>query len=138
VAHTPQQHQNPYRSPGALADTRGKLGWLAMLVVLWPIVMAAVGSVIGFFLGRLSPDGVDPKVWNPGTGALVGAGVLALVGLVIGIRKASALRRRLDSIHARREELRHELERLGHGRGDLGDDDADADAGDLATDGRAP
>jgi hypothetical protein len=111
VDHTLSEHENPYQSPGAAADARGKLGWLVMLLILWPIVMAAVGSIVGYFVGRLAPDDVDPEVWNPGVGALVGAGAFALAGLAIGARKATALRGRLDQIHARREELRQEIER---------------------------
>ena len=102
---------NPYQSPGAAADARGKLGWLIMLAILWPIVMAAVGSIVGYFLGRLTPDGVDRETWNPGTMAAGGAATFALIGIAIGLRKASGLRRRLDEIHMRREELRQELER---------------------------
>ena len=45
---------------------------------------AAVGSIIGYFVGRLAPDDVNPRVWNPGMGALIGAGAFALVGLAIG------------------------------------------------------
>lgn len=105
------EHVNPYQSPGAAADSRGKLGWLVMLLILWPIVMAAVGSIIGYFVGRLAPDDANPRVWNPGMGALIGAGAFALAGLAIGARKASAIRVRLDQIHARREELRQEIER---------------------------
>jgi hypothetical protein len=111
VDHTLSDHGNPYQSPGAAADARGKLGWLVMLLILWPIVMAAVGSIVGYFVGRLAPGGADPEVWNPGVGALIGAGVFALAGLAIGARKATALRGRLDQIHARREELRQEVER---------------------------
>jgi hypothetical protein len=106
-----------------------------MLVVLWPIVMAAVGSIIGFFVGRLSPEGVDPQVWNPGMGALIGASVFAVFGLIIGIRKALALRSRLDAIYARRDELRHELERLSRGAAKL-PSDTELDNG-LPSDGRA-
>jgi hypothetical protein len=111
VDHTISEHGNPYQSPGAAADARGKLGWLVMLLILWPIVMAAVGSIIGYFVGRLAPGNADPQVWNPGVGALIGAGAFALAGLAIGARKASALRGRLDQIHARRDELRQEIER---------------------------
>jgi uncharacterized membrane protein len=132
-----KEHANPYKSPGAAADARGKLGWLIMLLVLWPIVMAAVGSIVGFFAGRLSPDGVDPQLWNPGVGALVGTGVFALVGLVVGIRKANALRDRLDEIHARREELRHEVDRRQAAGGREITTDQRNSAGDLTTDGHA-
>jgi hypothetical protein len=111
VDHTLSEHGNPYQSPGGAADARGKLGWLIMLLILWPIVMAAAGSIIGYFVGRAAPDDVDPEVWNPAIGALIGAGAFALAGLAIGARKASALRGRLDQIHARREELRQEVER---------------------------
>jgi hypothetical protein len=111
VDHTLSEHGNPYQSPGAAADARGRLGWLVMLLILWPIVMAAVGSIVGYFVGRLAPADADPEVWNPGVGALIGAGVFALAGLAIGARKATALRGRLDQIHARREELRPEVER---------------------------
>jgi hypothetical protein len=142
VVDSTTEHRNPYRSPAAAADSRSKLGWLAMLVVLWPIVMAAVGSIIGFFVGRMSPEGIDPQVWNPGTGALAGAGVFALFGLVIGIRKASGLRHRLDTIHARREELRLEVERLERERlGRTGTADRESEnqsGGGLTSDGRAP
>jgi hypothetical protein len=110
VDHTLSEHGNPYQSPGAAADARGKLGWLVMLLILWPIVMAAVGSILGYFVGRLAPGDANPQVWNPGVGALIGAGAFALAGLAIGARKASALRGRLDQIHARREELRQEIE----------------------------
>jgi hypothetical protein len=96
--------------------------------------MAAVGSIIGFFVGRMSPEGVDPKAWNPGMGALAGAGVFAVLGLIIGIRKASALRGRLDAIHARREELRHEMERLARAERVGGSESEDG----LASDGQAP
>ena len=131
------EHANPYQSPGAVADSRGKLGWLIMLAILWPIVMAAVGSIIGFCLGRLAPEGIDRNVWNPGAMALVGAAVFAVAGIVIGIRKAITLRGRLDEIHSRREELRQELERRranaeakpGRGR---------SQNNDWAPDGRAP
>ena len=102
---------NPYQSPGAAADARGKLGWLIMLAILWPIVMATVGSIVGFFIGRLAPEGVDGRIWNPATLALGGAGLFALAGIVIGIRKASLLRRKLDEIHMRRDDLRREMER---------------------------
>jgi hypothetical protein len=111
VDHTLSEHCNPYQSPGAAADARSKLGWLVMLLILWPIVMAAVGSIVGYFVGRLAPDDANPQVWNPGIGALIGAGAFALAGLAIGACKASALRGRLDQIHARREELRQEMER---------------------------
>jgi hypothetical protein len=103
--------RNPYKSPGAVSDARGKLGWLIMLVILWPIVMGAVGSILGYFAGRLLPQGVDPATWNPGVGALAGTILFVVLGLLIGIRRASALRGRLDDIHARREELRQEVER---------------------------
>jgi hypothetical protein len=103
------EHNNPYQSPGAVTDARGKFGWLVMLLILWPIVMAAVGSIIGFFVGRLAPEGANQRVWNPATGALAGAGVFAAAGLAIGVRKASMLRGRLEQIHARREELRQEM-----------------------------
>ncbi len=72
---------NPYRSPGAAADRRGKLGWLVMLVILWPIVMAATGSILGFFIGRIAPANADPELWNAGQGALVGAWYLRRRGL---------------------------------------------------------
>jgi uncharacterized membrane-anchored protein YhcB (DUF1043 family) len=111
VADSEPDLRNPYSSPAAAADARGKLGWLVMLLLLWPTVMAAVGCIIGFFLGRLTPEGVDPRLWNPGVGALAGAALLAVIGVVIGIRKATRLRRRLDEIHARRQELRFEMER---------------------------
>ncbi len=102
---------NPYRSPGAAADRRGKLGWLVMLVILWPIVMGATGSILGFFVGRIAPENADPELWNPGKGALVGALVFATAGVVIGVRKAGHLRQQLDAIHARREEMRIEVDR---------------------------
>jgi hypothetical protein len=124
VDHTLSEHDNPYQSPGAAADARGKLGWLVMLLILWPIVMAAVGSIIGYFVGRLAPDDANRRIWNPGVGALAGAGVFALAGLAIGLRKASFIRGRLDQIHARREELRQEIERRL----------ADSDRGDSASD----
>ena len=130
-------HRNPYQSPGAVADARAKLGWLVMLLILWPIVMASVGSIIGFFVGRLAPDRVDPRIWNPGTVALGGACLFAAVGLAIGARKASVLRGRLEQIHARREELRLEVERrLGNGADKTGLDSSDR--GDWARDERAP
>jgi hypothetical protein len=106
-----------------------------MLLILWPIVMAAVGSIVGYLVGRLAPDDANPAVWNPGVGALIGAGVFALAGLAIGARKASALRGRLDEIHARREELRQEIERR------LADSEAAELAGDSngrASDEQAP
>ena len=59
MEHTLSEPGNPYQSPGAAADARGKLGWLVMLLVLWPIVMAAVGSIIGYFVGRLAPRTAD-------------------------------------------------------------------------------
>ena len=131
------EHANPYQSPGAVADSRGKLGWLIMLAILWPIVMAAVGSIIGFCLGRLAPADVDQRVWNPGTLALSGAAVFAVAGILIGIRKAVTLRRRLDEIHCRREELRQELERRrADAAGKLGRDGRESN--DWAPDGRAP
>jgi hypothetical protein len=108
-----------------------------MLAILWPIVMAAVGSIIGFCLGRLAPDSLDQRVWNPGIMALGGAAVFALIGIVIGIRKAMTLRRRLDEIHSRREELRGELERR---RADAGGKAGrgGSENNDWAPDGRAP
>jgi hypothetical protein len=115
VDPTQNQPPNPYRSPAGLAEARGKLGWLVMLLLLWPIVMATVGTIIGFFVGRLSPHGFDPRFWNPATLALAGGGVFAVFGLVIGIRKVSILRQRLEEIHRRREELRHEMERRASG-----------------------
>jgi hypothetical protein len=127
VDHSLSEHANPYQSPGAVADARGKLGWLVMLAILWPMVMGAVGSIIGFCLGRLAPDGVDRTIWNPGTLAIGGAAIFAMIGIVIGIRKAVTLRRRLDEIHSRREELRQEMERIrsdserARGRGDDND-----------------
>jgi len=124
--------QNPYKSPGAASDARGKLGWLVMLLVLWPIVMGAVGSILGFFAGRLSPQGVDPAVWNPGIGALAGTVLFAILGLLIGIRRASTLRGRLDDIHARREELRQEMERR------LADTGTKTETTGRAPDGRVP
>ncbi len=125
---------NPYQSPGAAADARGKLGWLVMLAILWPIVMAAVGSIVGFFVGRLAPEGVDGRLWNPATLALGGAAVFALVGVVIGLRKAAVLRRKLHEIHMRREDLRRETERrLAASRGQ-----ADWGRSERATDGRVP
>jgi hypothetical protein len=135
VDHTLSEHGNPYQSPGAAADARGKLGWLVMLLILWPIVMAAVGSILGYFVGRLAPGDANPQVWNPGVGALIGAGAFALAGLAIGARKASALRGRLDQIHARREELRQEIEQR------LADSEAAESAGDSngwASDEQAP
>ena len=131
------EHTNPYQSPGAAADARGKLGWLVMLAILWPIVMAAVGSIIGYFVGRLAPEGFDQRVWNPGAMALGGAAVFALVGIVIGIRKASRLRRRLDEIHMRREELRQEMERR-LAAGGRRDSRGMSENSDWAPDGRAP
>jgi hypothetical protein len=135
VEHTLSEPGNPYESPGAAADARGKLGWLVMLLILWPIVMAAVGSILGYFVGRLAPDDADRQVWNPGVGALIGAGAFALAGLAIGARKATALRGRLEQIHARREELRQEIERR------LGDNEAAESARDSngrASDEHAP
>jgi uncharacterized membrane protein len=137
VDRSVSEHTNPYQSPGAAADARGKLGWLVMLAILWPIVMAAVGSIIGYFLGRLAPDGIDRRTWNPGTMALGGAALFALVGIVIGLRKASRLRRRLDEIHMRREELRQEMERrLADADGKTGR--GRSESNDWAPDGRAP
>jgi hypothetical protein len=138
VQNPSAQPTNPYKSPGAASDARGKLGWLVMLLVLWPIVMAAVGSIVGFFAGRLAPAGVDPQIWNPGVGALVGTGVFALIGLLIGIRKASALRGRLDEIHARREELRHEVERRQAAGERANPASEQGSTSDLSTDGQAP
>jgi hypothetical protein len=102
---------NPYRSPGAAADARGKLGWLVMLLILWPIVMAATGSILGFFVGRMAPANADPELWNPAMGAMIGAAVFAAAGVVVGVRKAGHLRQQLDAIHARREEMRIEVDR---------------------------
>ena len=82
-----------------------------MLVILWPIVMAATGSIIGFFVGRIAPANADPELWNPGMGALVGAVVFAAAGVIVGVRKAGHLRHQLDAIHARREEMRREVDR---------------------------
>jgi hypothetical protein len=114
VEQSASESANPYRSPAAAAEARGKVGWLAMLLVLWPIVMASVGCIIGFFIGRLASNQADPEVWNPATMALGSASVFAVVGLLIGARKASVLRGKLDVIHNRREELRHEMQqRLG-------------------------
>ncbi|MEX2141712.1 MAG: hypothetical protein WD894_20775 [Pirellulales bacterium] len=128
---------NPYQSPGWAADARGKLGWLVMLAILWPIVMAAVGSIIGYFLGRLAPEDMDQRIWNPGTTALGGAAVFALIGIVIGLRKASMLRRQLEEIHLRREELRQEMERRrADGSGKTGR--GRSESNDWAPDGRAP
>jgi len=107
-----QNHDsNPYRSPEALADSRSRLGWLVTLVILWPIVMAMTGSIIGFFAGRLTFENIDIDVWNPAIGALSGAVLFAAIGFCIGFRKAKHLRGRLDEIHARREEIRQELRR---------------------------
>jgi hypothetical protein len=111
MAQSGAEGSNPYGSPGAAEDRRGKLGWLVMLVILWPIVMAATGSIIGFFVGRIAPANADPELWNPGTGALVGAVVFAAAGVIVGVRKAGHLRHQLDAIHARREELRQEVDR---------------------------
>jgi hypothetical protein len=47
--------------------------------------------------------------------ALSGAVIFAIAGLVIGVRKAAMLRLRLEEIHARREELRREMERRAGG-----------------------
>ncbi len=102
---------NPYRSPEARADARARLGWLVMLVILWPIVMAATGSLLGFFAGRLTFENIEPNAWNPAIGALFGALLFAVAGFFIGFRKALRLRARLDEIHARREEIRQELRR---------------------------
>lgn len=107
----PADAANPYQSPGAASDARGKLGWLIMLVILWPLVMGLTGLIIGFFVGRLRIASFPPEAWNPGTVAVVCGLVFASAGVVIGIRKARNLRGRLDDIHARREELRQEVER---------------------------
>jgi hypothetical protein len=128
------QPTNPYQSPGTAADARGKLGWLVMLAILWPIVMAAVGSILGFFVGRLAPDGVEARIWNPASMALGGAAVFALAGIVIGLRKAAVLRRKLDEIHMRRDDLRREMEhRLA-----VSDGKADRGRSERAPDGRVP
>ena len=110
-AASTEHDPNPYRSPEARADARARLGWLVMLVILWPIVMAAAGSILGFFVGRLSFDQIDPTVWNPAIGALAGAVLFSMAGFCIGFRKAMRLRGRLNEIHARREEIRQELRR---------------------------
>jgi hypothetical protein len=111
------------------------LGWLVMLLILWPIVMASVGCIVGFFIGRLAPDQADPELWNPGTMALGGACVFAVAGLLIGVRKASLLRGQPDMIHARREELRREMEyRLAHS--ERPDDSGESDNTDWPPNGR--
>ncbi len=95
-----------------------------MLLLLWPIVMAAAGSVLGFFVGRLAPADIDRRLWNPGIGALFGAAVFAIAGVAIGIRKVARLRGRLAEIHSRREELRREMERrLAHANSRRSDND---------------
>ncbi|MDZ4819353.1 MAG: hypothetical protein SGJ20_10310 [Planctomycetota bacterium] len=100
---------NPYHSTSEQVDSRGKLGWLTMLVVMWPVVMGLSGAIVGYLIGRITEDMLEHDLWNPSTATLVGGIGAGLVGLLIGLRKATSLRAQLDQIHARRQELREEI-----------------------------
>ncbi len=98
-------------SAAARLDSRSKFGWLAMLVVLWPIVMAFCCAVVGFLIGRMTPAGVAAELWNPRNGAVAGAAVGAGIGVPLGFYHANKVRTRLNSIHLQREQLRAEIQK---------------------------